>query len=437
MTVLRTWIERNQRGDWLTLPPEHLNKHGLVIGAPGSGKTETLLRIAALVRKYYGWQVIYVDLKGDPATQTRFVAAMRQVPKTRVRTFPASHYDGWRGDGNAIFNRLLGIQDYSEAYYKSIAVKMLRLAISSPLGVPRNSRELLARLDLDTLRTIYQNQPEIVQLASMDRRLASGVSDRYWGFFASLDGKLDGDLAYEDADAIYLLVEGLALREEAKSLGRFLVEDFIHYVPARKKPSTMVLFLVDEISTLDLNAEGFSAFEKARSYGASIIASAQTYEGLGRYRDRISGASHLILLHRCNDPDELVERAGRQQQVQANWGVELGGATGRGSMSLRPQLRVDPDEVRALRAGEVFVICQGSAQKARVAQQSTTAEQEQDAQRDIAAEMQQRQAHTITQQQTLPNSQAQSASGVPADGKKVAETPVSAKPTVSQGPELI
>jgi hypothetical protein len=386
MNFFKPWIERDQRGEWLTLPPEHLDKHGILIGAPGTGKTESLLRIAALVRKYYNWQIIYLDLKGDPQAQQRFVAAMNTIPNTRIHSFPASQYDGWRGNNNALYNKLMGIQDFSEPYYKSITSKMLRLALNAPTGTPRNSKEFLANLDLDTLRKAYKGHPEEKQL-EMEKRLAAGVNDRYWSFFASLEGKLDGDIAYEDADALYILVEGLALREEAKSLGRFLIEDFVNYVPTRKAPGTMTLLLVDEISTLDLNAEGFSTFEKARSYGASIIASAQTYEGLGPYRERISGSSHLILLHRCNDPDEIVQRAGRKQQINANWSVDAAGtATGQGSMSLRPQWRVDPDEVRQLPVGELFVLCQGSAQKALVAKQPISPEQLQAAQRIINQE---------------------------------------------------
>ncbi|GCE29403.1 hypothetical protein KDA_48870 [Dictyobacter alpinus] len=234
--------------------------------------------------------------------------------------------------------------------------------------------------------------------------MANGVLDRYWAFFASLQGKLDGDLAYEDADAIYLLVDGLALREEAKSLGRFLLEDFVNYVPTRKQADTMTLFLIDEISTLDLNATGLGTFEKARSYGVSVISSAQTYEGLGKHRKRISSASHLILLHRCNDPDEIVRRGGEQHNISASWGVDPGGAaTGRGNMALRTQLIVDPNEVRRLQAGEVFVICSGNGQKARVAMQPMRPEQEAKAERFIRAEESQR--ATKAQAQKQPSQQ--------------------------------
>ena len=70
------------------------------MGAAGSGKTETLLRLSYLAAKVYGWQVAFLDAKGDPATRDRFVAAMLHagIDATSIRTFPAQHYDAWRGD---------------------------------------------------------------------------------------------------------------------------------------------------------------------------------------------------------------------------------------------------------------------------------------------------------------------------------------------------
>lgn len=397
----RGWVQRSRMSEWLTLPLEHLDKHGLVVGQPGTGKTETLLRLAALVREHYGWQVIYLDLKGEEKTQRRFVANMRAIPNTAIRTFPASYYDGWRGDKNAIYNRLMAIQEFTEPYYKSASQIMLKLAIGAPAGVPRSSAELLARLNLDTLRELYDGHPESIQLENIALKDARGVSMRYWAFFASMEGQLDGNVAYEDADALYILVPGFALRDEGKMLGRFLIEDFVSYAALRKRAGVKTLFIVDEINTLDMDAESFSSYEKARGFDASVIASSQTYGALGKYRDRIAGSSHLTLVHRCPDPDELIERAGEEERIAESWSVESGDTSfGRGQIQLRPQSTIDPTEVKRLGQGELFVICQGYAQKARVASMPVTDQQLADAQRSIdqeqaRREQQERQVQTV------------------------------------------
>ncbi|MEO9029417.1 MAG: hypothetical protein ABI413_11455 [Ktedonobacteraceae bacterium] len=390
--------------EWFTLPRAHLIKHGILIGQPGTGKTETSIRFAALARKHYDMQVVMLDLKGDEETEQRFVAAMLEVPNTVLRTFPASHWDGWRGDSSALYNRLLGIQDFTEPFYEIAAQKMLILALNSSRGVPRSSKELNALMDLDTLKELYKDDPERSRvLGKIQPQHANGASDRYWTFFETMQGKLDGDLAYDDADAIYIRVPGLALRKEAVTIGRYLIEDFLNYVSARKLRTRQMLFLVDEINTLDLNSETINAFEKARGFGASVIATAQTYSGLGDFRDRIAGSSHLVMTHRCPDPEELIKHAGETERVTSSWGVESGGeATGRGSLSLRRGPAIDANEVKRLKAGELFVMCEGRHQKVRVVRQPVTAEQLQGAERFLQEEEQRRLTRTSTQRSAPP-----------------------------------
>jgi len=177
---------------WFTLPEQAVAHHLVCVGASGSGKTETLLRIAYGVAKVYGWQVLFLDAKGDRQTAVRFVAAMLQAGRQQIKMFPAAFYDGWRGDGNALLNRLIAIEDYSDAYYKGMAKLMLSLAITVPSGLPKNSRELLARLRLDTLTAAYKGLPEEAEVLQIRPRDATGVYNRYRAFFGMIGSRLDG-----------------------------------------------------------------------------------------------------------------------------------------------------------------------------------------------------------------------------------------------------
>ena len=64
------------RGRELVLPLSWLARHALVLGASGSGKTETLLRIAHEVARRSDWTVLFIDGKGDRETMRRFHALM-------------------------------------------------------------------------------------------------------------------------------------------------------------------------------------------------------------------------------------------------------------------------------------------------------------------------------------------------------------------------
>ena len=74
-------------GRAVLLSPERLCRHVLVCGATGSGKTETLLRLAWAVAKSSGAPVFYLDGKGDRETARRFCALMGDAGR-ETRVFP-------------------------------------------------------------------------------------------------------------------------------------------------------------------------------------------------------------------------------------------------------------------------------------------------------------------------------------------------------------
>ena len=62
-----------RRGE-AAMPLARLHKTLLVVGAPGSGKTETLLRLALGVASITNWAVFVLDAKGDEGMMRRFEA---------------------------------------------------------------------------------------------------------------------------------------------------------------------------------------------------------------------------------------------------------------------------------------------------------------------------------------------------------------------------
>jgi len=61
---------------WVVYPSELLNRHAVIIGGSGAGKTEFLLRLAYLAASVLKWQVFYIDAKGDYEVANSFVATM-------------------------------------------------------------------------------------------------------------------------------------------------------------------------------------------------------------------------------------------------------------------------------------------------------------------------------------------------------------------------
>jgi hypothetical protein len=369
--------------EWVTYPAELLNRHAVIIGGSGTGKTEFLLRLAYLVAKVLKWQVFYIDAKGDVEVANRFMAMMAHGGIGNAAMFPDLAVHGWKGDATAILNRLMAIEDYSEPYYRAIAKTVLSLACHAPCGPPRSSLDLLDRLNLATLSDLYDGSDDrrVDTLKTLTDTDFAGVYKRYFGFFDALGRKLDGSWSFDTADASYILLDGLALKEEARSLGRYLLEDFAHYVSKRKRQGRRVLLIVDEWSAISRGGvDAANLFERVRSYGAGIVVTSQSYEGLGADAAKLIGAAWATIAFQCTDPEVIAARAGTIKEVQSTLQTELTAIPGRntlltgkeyvsGMSTQREQevFRLHPNVIRTLGVGECCIITNGAYLALRVA----------------------------------------------------------------------
>ena len=279
------------------MPIARLARTLLVIGAPGSGKTVTLGRLAYGVATTTDWQVIVIDAKGDPDTQAAFAASMRQAGRT-PRLFPHEPYDAWRGDAREITARLIQLIDWADdgpgAYYRDISVNLVRLACTAPGGPPRSSGELLQRLDKPVLATLWAGHIKAAEVARIRDEHIDSCRQRYRSFFDAADGQLDGDWAWEDADCAYMLLNELLYTEETSKLARLLIEDFKQYLAGRKKAGRNVLLIIDEFSAIADGERTARMVETVRSYGAAVVLAPQCYYGMGgdEASARILNAAH-------------------------------------------------------------------------------------------------------------------------------------------------
>ena len=360
-------------GRHVLLSKERLCRHVLVCGATGSGKTETVLRLAWAVAKGTRAPVFYLDGKGDHGAAERFVGLMADAGR-RARVFPHEPLDGWRGEPHELKGRLMEIVDYARegpaAWYRDLARVVVGLACEHPKGPPRCSHELLARMDLQALQYAHG---ETAPLRALGEQQVNQVRLRFGAFFEQTRGALDGAAggwAWEETSAAYLLLESLRLREQTACLTRFLLEDFAHYFTSRKPPGEWALLVVDELTALAHAARMATYVEQARGFQTALVLAPQVVAGMGDAAEaqRILGSVETVVCHRVNTPEEIVALAGTRQVAQYSTRYTREGATGEGSMQRREESRVDPNRVRALPAGEAFLISRGQAMRARILQ---------------------------------------------------------------------
>jgi TraM recognition site of TraD and TraG len=354
------------------MPLARLRKTVLVVGAPGSGKTETLLRLAHGAARSTDWCVFVLDAKGDRSTQERFAALMQHAGR-EPRLFPAQRYDGWRGDGRELASRLVQLIDWAEegggTYYRDLQTNLVRLACTAPGGPPRSSAELLARLDRATLAALWAGTERAAQALAFKPDQVDACRQRYASFFDATDGQLDGTWALEDADCGYLLLNELVYGEETGKLARFLIEDFKQYVASRKQQGQQVLLIVDEFSAIADGERMARVVEVVRSYGAALVLAPQAYEGMGgeQAAARILNAAHTIFLHQVPEPEPIARAAGTRLAIEQSVQHDAGLSTEIGSAREQHQHKVPPNEVRQLPPGMCFAIGSGRAQKVQIA----------------------------------------------------------------------
>ena len=355
-------------GPFVVLDEANLGRHVVVVGQPGSGKTVTLLQLAYLASKIYGWRVFFLDGKGDYSTQREFVATMLHagLDESEMCLFPQEAFDGWRTSGmlqdgfTQLLNRLLGVITFSEPYYEDATRAFVSQALMLEGSFPESSHEFLERLECLIQRS-----------AAEQRREAMGTLLRYRAFFESFPGKLDGSWAFEDKRAAYVLLEGLAQPKEAGRLAAYLFESFKHFSAHAKHPGDRVLLIVDEFPAIQEDADAAGLIERLRSFGCSVALSAQSYEGLGAGRDRIITATRSLIVHTCPGAEEIVRLAGTHQGYTMTSQVDYQvGPTGLGSVRPEQRFRVDPNLLGSLHEGEAFVIAQRRAQLVRVARRT-------------------------------------------------------------------
>jgi hypothetical protein len=409
-------------------PRAALGLHGLVIGRSGSGKTETLLRIAYLAAKVYGYRVIFLDAKGDWNLAARFLLLMSQagIPTQRIGLFPNTPHNGWLGDAHDLLNKLIQSQQWSEPFYKEVAVNLLSLALNAPGGLPRNSTEFLERLNPNHLLTLYKGKPQEQELKGLDAEKQWGAYLRYSAFFRAVRGKLDGTASFGSYDASYYLLDAIRLKDEAGRLGQYLIEDFEQFLATRRYKNNSdsekrTLIIIDDYSAIASAASAVSLFERIRGLRGCVLLSAQTEEGLGFASEtrRIMGTAPTIILHASVLPKETIEAGGMVLMPQLTYHFpQMEQATfssskeeqaipsfqqeeSRISLAMRRDYRIQPGEVQQLPAGRAYVIHSGLAQLTDIAMLPYN---EQDIEK-LAADLQR---EYIASQQSTPASPAPS-----------------------------
>src|SRR5581483_9322284 len=358
----------------IAAPLDAWRHQAVIVGETGSGKTVTALTLAGEALRA-GWDVYWIDGKADPAARKAFLALARAAG-VDSRDGTSEPLDGWRGDPEAIINRLLATQVFTESYYEGVARTVLRHAVGH--HPPGSFGELVGRLDKRALQRAARDDTQALEaIRALPDKDVAGVRARYDGIAWAVGTTLDGSWSYEDTRAAYVPVGRPENRHQAAEVGAFLLEDILHWALARKAPNRQALIVVDEFSKLsDRPGAAVDLVERARSFNVAVVLIAQAWASLGpddTIRNRLAGTVGTIITHQLKQPDDVAALAGTEWVLERTEQTLTLDHTGLGSQRPGNRYVVHPDDIRRLHQGEAFIIHGGQAVKLRVRPPELTA----------------------------------------------------------------
>ena len=270
-----------------------------------------------------------------------------------TRVFPNEPFDAWRGRAARDPRTADGDHRLRHRRPRGVVSRRRQERAAPRVRAPRRTTRCSSRRCWRgwTLDALAKRTPRLHRACGAERASRSRqVRLRYEAFFGQTRGALDGEWAWEDTSAAYLLLDSLALREETTGLARILFEDFAHYFTTRKPRSQFCVLIVDE----------FSGARRAWRHGFPRRAGPwlqhesrprpQVVAGMGDEQEaaRILGSVETVICHRVNTPEEIIALAGTRKAMEYSTQYASEGATGDGSARMQHQFKIDPNKVRAL-----------------------------------------------------------------------------------------
>ncbi len=390
---------------------EQLAAHGLILGASGSGKSTTLLRLLTEhVRR--GTPVVAIDLKGSPAFAQTLADSARAAGRPFRHWTPdgAAHWNPL-GHGNAteLKDKLIGTERFTEPHYQRAAERYLQtvLQVLEQAGtgtlenagtVPPPTLEAVVRLmDPRRLSAELRAVPrplavrvqdylaeltpdQLSAIRGLGTRLAI-LTESHTGQYLSPAGDgADIDLrsALEGPEVVLFSLNSSSYGKLAAQIGTLAIQDLVAAAGTRLTGThEQAVVAIDEFSALGADHLG-GLVARAREARLGVLLVTQEFADLNRaaagLRDQVVGNTTLKIIHRQDVPDSafmVARMAGTERVWETSYQVERGwfggvGATGRGTRREVERFVVEPNRIATLRPGEAVVITKAPESRVRL-----------------------------------------------------------------------
>jgi type IV secretory pathway TraG/TraD family ATPase VirD4 len=365
------------------LPDSVRSRHVHILGATGSGKTESVILNFLKQDVSRGLGSIILDAKGD----TAFLTALHAwVPKNKLKIFDLGSSSSLSYDPLAAgtplesAQRLFSSLVWSEQYYESKALSALQRIFQShhqTFGGNPTLRDLSKYLESPEAFiavTISETYPKT--LADREFTELSGLRDQIRSLCTGhlekiLSPRRHSSIQFQRAkkgDVIYFRLQSLMSPQLVSTVGKLLINN-LSYVAGkahrsgRTRNSKIVPVFLDEFASFAC-PEFADLVSKARSAGYALHFSHQSMGDLKEvsegFIDQITGNSATKIVLRINDPDSaeyFARTFGTKiyqkitQRITNTKNHDRAEVVGEGSQREAHQFRAAPDLFKTLPTG--------------------------------------------------------------------------------------
>ena len=382
-------------GSAVTVSDEELAAHGLILGASGSGKSTTLVKLlSAQIER--GRPVIAIDLKGSPELAQQLAQSAARAGR-RLRVWSPDGPELWNplANGNAteLKDKLIATERFTEPHYQRAAERYVQNAIKvlqeAEPGRAPTIADVVEMMDPGRLAASLRKLPraradEIQQyLDGLERDQLSAIrglgtrlaimTESHTGAFLR-DGPTAVDLrsALDGGDVVLFSLNSSRYGGLAAQLGTLAIQDLVTAAGERydrisaaasgdpRPPQATVA--IDEFSVLP-GPQVLQLIARSRGAGIGVLLVTQEQADFDRnapgLRDQILGNTALKLIHRQDVPASAraaAELAGTVKGWEHTFRSGLFGGPVGDSRRVVDRFIVEPTTIQRFGTGQLLKI---------------------------------------------------------------------------------
>jgi TraM recognition site of TraD and TraG/Bacterial protein of unknown function (DUF853) len=374
---------------------------GLIVGAPGTGKTVSMASIAGAYADQR-MPVVCVDPKGDPSLATQLADSAASSGARFLEWShegPAVYNPLARGDATEVADKALAGETWTEPHYLRQAQRYLgwQLRAMQEAQVPIAPLSVASYMDADALEALSDRCSDEVaaglrryleSLSARQRAELGGVRDRLavlaesrlgrWLDPAAGEEVIDLGRAWRERCILYFRLDADRYPLASKMLAAAIVSDLVSLTGELQQRASLGLVAIDEFAALGAR-EVLRVLSRSRSAGVSVVLATQGLADLddagsgtegGAFARRVLTQLDFLIAHRQPESESaevLATMTGTRPVWVTTRRVDSRFSDPKDSTGSRTREREfvrHPDEFKTLGVGEAIVMEPASSREA-------------------------------------------------------------------------